>query len=219
MTMMRTLLTGFGAFGHTVNNPSARIVNHFARTEAPGHELTARVLPVSFARAEREIGELLCSGRFDAAVLLGVAGREEQLRLERFGRLRATDRMDVDGALRADVARAPEAPDCYRATAALERLLDELTMAGLPARLSDDAGDYVCNHTYYAALETISAGNLPTRCLFVHVPPDAETFAQPWDGPMLPLERQIEAVALILAWLAKPESVSGSGVEASDARS
>src|SRR5262245_13813558 len=56
---MRTLLTGFGSFGNVVNNPSARIVEHFARTGAPGHELTARVLPVSFARAGEAIRDLL----------------------------------------------------------------------------------------------------------------------------------------------------------------
>ena len=214
---MRTLLTGFGSFGHTVNNPSARIVEHFARVGATGHELTARVLPVSFGRAEHEIRGLLSSGRFEAAVLLGVAGREERIRLERFGRLRATDRTDVDGSLPANPERVTSVPDCYHATVSLEQLFVELTAAGLPARLSDDAGDYVCNHTYYATLETIAVSSLPTRCLFVHVPPDAETFAVPLDGPTLPLERQIAAVALILAWLIRGESVSSPDLEASGA--
>jgi pyrrolidone-carboxylate peptidase len=58
---MRTLLTGFGPFGAIAHNPSARIVEQLARGGSPGHRLTCRVLPVSFARAEAEIGSLLKS--------------------------------------------------------------------------------------------------------------------------------------------------------------
>jgi pyroglutamyl-peptidase len=198
---MRTLLTGFGPFGSTVNNPSARIVEHFTHTGAPGHALTTRVLPVSFARAEAEVRSLLSTGQFDAAVLLGVAGREEHIRLERVGRLRATGRTDIDGSGPCPSGRVPGGAESYSATVSMEPLRDELLAAGLPARVSDDAGDYVCNHTYYTALETIAAGGLNTRCLFIHVPPDAATFREAVDGPTLPLERQIEAVARVLGWL------------------
>src|SRR3954471_4000046 len=92
---MRTLLTGFGRFGATINNPSARIVAHFAREGAPGHELTTRVLPVSYERAEQEIGALLREGEFDAAVLMGVAKGEALLRIEQ-------------GARRRDAGHAPD---------------------------------------------------------------------------------------------------------------
>jgi pyroglutamyl-peptidase len=84
--MTRTLLTGFGPFGRVVSNPSSRIVAHFAQAGAAGHDLTTRVLPVSYARAAREIRALLSAGGFDAALLLGVARRETHLRLEQFGR-------------------------------------------------------------------------------------------------------------------------------------
>src|SRR5436190_14338255 len=95
---MRTLLTGFGPFGVTVNNPSARIVAHFAREGAPRHELTTRVLPVSYERAGREIGMLLREGEFDAAILMGVAKGEALLRIEQMARRRdAGHAPDGDG--------------------------------------------------------------------------------------------------------------------------
>src|SRR5579871_6726962 len=87
--LMQTLLTGFGPFGQVVNNPSARIVEHFGRAGAPGHDLTTRVLPVSYARAGQAVRDLLLAGRFDAALLLGVAGQESHLRLEQCGRWRS----------------------------------------------------------------------------------------------------------------------------------
>src|SRR5437660_7463796 len=119
---MRTLLTGFGPFERTIHNPSARIVDHFARAGAPGHALSTRVLPVSFARAEEEIRRLLHTGQYDAAVLLGVAGREACLRLERLGRRRAASRADVDGAMPGITECQEDAPDDYGTTLALELL-------------------------------------------------------------------------------------------------
>src|SRR5437870_9369134 len=113
---MRTLLTGFGPFEKTIHNPSARIVDHFARAGAPGHALTTGVLPVAFARAEREIRRLLHGGRYDAAVLLGVAGREACFRLERLGRRVAASRPDVDGAVPGRPQWYADAPDNYRTT-------------------------------------------------------------------------------------------------------
>lgn len=198
---MRTLLTGFGPFGKVVDNPSGRIVEHFARSGAPGHALTARVLPVSFTLAGEAIRELLRDGRFGAALLLGVAGKETCLRLERYARRRPAERPDVDGSVPTEGDGLPGAADGYAASVPLEALQSTLTGAGLSARLSDDAGDYVCNHTYYAALDTLAAEGIPTRCLFIHVPPDEVTHGEPAGGPCMPLQRQIQAVSLALAWL------------------
>lgn len=202
---MRTLLTGFGPFGEVVNNPSARIVEHFARAGAAGHDLTTRVLPVSYTRAEREIRELLLAESFDAALLLGVAGREAHLCLEQCARWQGAERADSDGCGPAPRVGQPGLLDRYSATIALQPLLAALLAAGFPARLSDDAGSYVCNHTYFAALHAIAAENLPTRWLFLHVPAGHEAFSEPVEGPAMPLRHQIEAVAHVLAWLGRSE--------------
>jgi pyroglutamyl-peptidase len=210
---MRTLLTGFGPFGQVVNNPSARIVEHFARVGAPGHVLTTQVLPVSYARAQQRVRDRLGAGRFDAALLLGVAVSEDRLRLEMLGRWQPGEGPDCDGRLASSTDRPPASHDQYSATVDLELLLNDLISAGLPARLSDDAGRYVCNHTYYAALHAIAAQGLPTRCLFLHVPADLETFAAPDTVPMMPLEQQIAGVERVLSWLARrsrsPHTMSG----------
>src|SRR5438876_9677415 len=100
---MRTLLTGFRPFGANIDNPSARIVAHFAQVGAPGHELTTRVLPVSYDRAAAEVSELLRGGAFDVALLLGVASGPAVLRLERLARRPDGARLpDVDGQVPTD---------------------------------------------------------------------------------------------------------------------
>jgi pyroglutamyl-peptidase len=200
---MRTLLTGFEAFGSVTSNPSARIVAWLEREGAPGHELTTRVLPVSYERSAREIEALLRDGAFDVALLLGVARRETCLRIEHRGCLRLTGhRPDVDG----EVPRAVEPgdrPEAYPATVAVEAVVERLAGAGLAVRLSEDAGSYVCNHAYYAALRTIREAGLSTRCLFLHVPPDAETFGEPLAQGGMPLAQQVAGVQEVLAWLAE----------------
>src|SRR5437867_4410294 len=79
---MRALLTGFGAFGDVMDNPSARIVAQIAELGVPGIDLTPCVLPVSFQRSAIEIERLLVDDRFDLALMLGVAGNESELRIE-----------------------------------------------------------------------------------------------------------------------------------------
>jgi pyroglutamyl-peptidase len=189
--MIRTLLTGFGPFRNVVDNPSARIVAHFARAGAPGHALTTRVLPVSFAEAGREVGALLTAGAFDVALLMGVASREPGFRLEQFGRYSDPD---------ADAGARPN-PDSYPCHLVLEPIQETLEAAGVPARLSTDAGSYVCDHTYYCGLHAIAEASMATRCLFLHVPADEQTFDSPPTGPTMPLDRQIAAVARVLEWL------------------
>jgi pyroglutamyl-peptidase len=116
----------------------------------------------------------------------------------------AAGRPDCDSLTLASTERLPGALERYSTPVALEPLVNELHAAGLPARLSDDAGSYVCNHTYYSALQAIAAEDLPTRCLFLHVPPDTETFGELPETSTMPLSLQIRAVERILGWLARP---------------
>jgi pyroglutamyl-peptidase len=184
----RTLLTGFGPFRKVTDNPTSRIVAHFAERGAPGHELTTRVLPVSFEEAAAEVCALLHEGRFDTALLMGVAAGETGMRFERFGRCCVSP---VEGE-----------PDRYAATIELEALAEELAAGSIPARISENAGGYVCDHTFHAALHAITAAELATRCLFIHVPADDRTFATPTEHPIMPLEEQIRAIERVLERLA-----------------
>jgi pyroglutamyl-peptidase len=199
---MRTLLTGFGPFGNILDNPSARIVAHFAAAGAPGHELTTRVLPVPYDRAAAEVSALLNQGGFGAALLLGVASRSAELRLERVARPPGGERLpDVDGRFPSGTSLPPDALSSYAATVALEPIAAALAAVDLPVRLSEDAGSYVCNHLYFAALRTLAVSDLPTRCLFLHVPIDPASLSPRGAEHAMPLEQQILAVTQVLAAL------------------
>lgn len=187
---MRILLTGFGAFPGVVDNPSARVVERLAALFA-GKGKEAHVLPVSFARTAALLPDLLVRGEpFDAALLLGLAVRDHAFRLERFARNRhAAATPDLDGFTPCEGPIHEAAPDFYETTAPVSRTLAALQRGGIPARISEDAGGYVCNHVYFTALHALAEAGRPTRCLFLHMPPLSES---------LPIERHITAARLVL---------------------
>jgi pyrrolidone-carboxylate peptidase len=49
--------------------------------------------------------------------------------------------------------------------------VDHLKRQGLPARLSVDAGPYICNMAFYLSLDGMGGTGNPRSALFVHVPP------------------------------------------------
>jgi len=168
---LTVLITGFGPFPGAPFNPTAALANGLARRRRPALAETRRiahVFPTSYAAVERELPDLIARYRPDLVLLFGLAPRTPHLRIEARARnRRSTLFADVDGmhpslAIRAGgpaalVARAPQRP-----------LRIAARTARVPARLSIDAGKYLCNFAYWRALEL--AGNHGGLVQFVHVP-------------------------------------------------
>jgi pyroglutamyl-peptidase len=64
----------------------------------------------------------------------------------------------------------PEGPPAYFATLPLPEMLAALVGEGVPAYVSNTAGTYLCNQTFYQTLHEIATRELPTRAGFVHLP-------------------------------------------------
>ena len=56
------------------------------------------------------------------------------------------------------------------------RLLWALRQGRVPARLSRDAGTYLCNYVYWRALEAAAVPGGPHRVVFIHVPRVGQKF-------------------------------------------
>jgi pyroglutamyl-peptidase len=78
------------------------------------------------------------------------------------------------------------------------RLLRAAQACGVEAKLSRDAGSYLCNYLCWRALEAAHAGNGPRLTAFVHVPPVA-----PGPATAVGLAKAGEALLLQMAALAK----------------
>jgi pyroglutamyl-peptidase len=171
------------------------VAEHFAATTGD-REIVARVLPVSFRQTAALVPDLLCGEEpFHVALLLGVAGRAQGLRLERFAHNRLGRSLpDMDGFVPEAETIENNAPARYETPARLALLRDRLAAGGVPVCLSEDAGSYVCNHVYFTALHAIHQRVLPTTCLFLHLPPASPAFT---------IERQIAAVGTVIEYLSE----------------
>ena len=163
------LVTGFGPFPSMRRNPSARVARAVAaspRWRVLGIEIRLRILTTAYAAILTELQPALAEGP-SAVLMIGVAGRSRQVRVERRGTSRRStlfpDRSGKTAGTPID--RAP--PRWTTAPAEAARLA--VTRHGLPARLSRDAGRYLCNAAYFHAL----GSRAPV--LFIHIPKRSET--------------------------------------------
>jgi pyroglutamyl-peptidase len=206
----RLLVVGFGPFPRMPRNPGAALARRIAaapRWRLHGIDGEALVLSTTYATLDTELGTALDKGRFDALLMIGVAGRARTLRVER----RAVNRSSIlfpDAAGRRPARLAePEAPSSRRAGTATPNALAILRRRGLACALSQDAGRYLCNAAYLRALA------IPVPVLFIHIPrpPGLRQRRLTWE---VRLAAGLTDVALDLLRHARHRAPSGGAVEA-----
>jgi pyroglutamyl-peptidase len=169
---VRVLLTGFGPFPGAPFNPSAALANALARRRRPalaGIERAAHVFATTYVSVDRDLPKLLARQKPDIVLMFGLAGGRRHPCVETRAR-NAVSLLspDADGnrpqrgviALRGPAARIGNAP--------VASLAGATRASPRPARLSRDAGRYLCNYAYWRALERVRGGRPLVQ--FVHVP-------------------------------------------------
>ena len=84
---------------------------------------------------------------------------------------------------------AAGAPERLEATAPVREIAGAIREAGYPARVSTNAGGFVCNHLYFGALRHLSGLGRATRAVFLHLP------ATPEQTPPRASETRLSAAA------------------------
>jgi pyroglutamyl-peptidase len=77
---------------------------------------------------------------------------------------------DNDGALRRALRISRAAPEWLETKASVRTIASAIKEAGIPARVSRDAGGFVCNHLYFGALQYLSDKRSAIPAVFVHLP-------------------------------------------------
>jgi pyroglutamyl-peptidase len=168
---MRVVLAGFGPFPGVPFNPSAVLVHELARRRRPAFAdvvRTTHVFATSYMAVDRDVPKLFAV-KPDLVLIFGVAGRRRHLSVE----TRARNALsvlypDASGHRQARGTIERGKPGALRATAPFARLLGAVRPSGFPARVSRDAGRYLCNYAYWRELET--ARGRSTLVQFVHIP-------------------------------------------------
>jgi pyroglutamyl-peptidase len=177
-------------------NPSVLVAEALDGYAPPGARVRAARLPVHWQATAPALDRLLAE-RPAWVLLLGLAATATTIRVE-------MQAANVAGPIHDNARQLPPAPlldpagPPHRAsTFPGPRLVARLQAAGLPAELSTDAGQYLCNLALYHTLGWImrhaTAGAPAPVAGFIHLPP-LPTAATPG----LFLADQIRAVRLVI---------------------
>ena len=150
---MRILIYGFGIYRSFKDNVTEEIIRRLPRRR----RLSKIIFPVKFHR--RQFIDAVRKHDPEVILGLGQCSRGKRLRVER----RAVNKRRNDRREKAQpiVGGGPR------------QLPTNLKLnIGSQARLSRDAGDYVCNYSMYVILDHLMRRRMPVGFGFIHIPHD-----------------------------------------------
>lgn len=165
----KILLTAFEPYGGNDTNISQRVL------DAIQADIAKLLLPVSFRRAPEVINEAIGQLQPDVIIAMGQTAESDKIRLERLAiNIMDSAKGDNDGYIPDEEIICSEVPLALKTALPVKQLCAECINAGLPTKVSNSAGLYVCNRIYFEALRHT------TNSLFVHIPKnmDVETTKQ-----------------------------------------
>jgi len=134
-----------------------------------GVRLVPRVLPVTWAGMPPALTAAIAETKPDALLMFGLDRHAVAVKVETRAVNRANPKTpDADGQRHPTGKIAADGPAARRIGGDCEGLVRAIAGCGVGAKLSHDAGDYLCNTAIWTALD--AAPDLPLA--FIHVPPD-----------------------------------------------
>ena len=193
---MKLLLTGFEPFGNYKENSSWAVAEKVAAFGFEGVSVTR--LPVTFAGVAAALRRAVEEHHPDAIVMLGQSAAIDYIKLERIA-INMMDSVspDNDGYLPDEEPILPGGEAALFTNTNIKELCRAVKEQGLPAKVSNSAGLYVCNRLYYEALQ-LCKENHGMKALFIHLPLyDGQPSAYA-GKPGMSLDDMIEAVKIII---------------------
>ena len=131
----------------------------------------ARLLPCAYDASVNKLIREIETIRPEALLMTGQAARRAVVCVERFAHnLDDATAPDNDGDLRRALRISRAAPEWLEATAPAGAIARAMKAAGIPARISRNAGGFVCNHLYFGALRYLGGQDSAIPAVFVHLP-------------------------------------------------
>ena len=194
---LRILITGFGPFPGAPVNPTQPLVARLAGLRRPAFsevERIAHIFPVTYGAVDRELPLLLARHRPDALLMFGLASRTPFLRIETRARNAITMLWPDAEHTRVRQASIVRGADAQRFGPHTARLLRAALATGVDARLSRNAGSYLCNYLSWRGIEAARQPDGPRLAAFVHVP----LLARDTASRKMTLEQLVDAGEAIL---------------------
>jgi pyroglutamyl-peptidase len=174
MARLKVLVAGFGPFPGAAKNPSgqlALLVARSRRVAASGAKIIGAIIPTVYQEVFSTFTDVLKIEKPDAVLLFGLAGSRPFMRIE-------TRAMNVVSSLHPDAAGEKSvnhslvagSPQILNARAPVHHLLKVARGTGAEAKLSVNAGRYICNAAFFHALDAARKTGEPKLVAFVHIP-------------------------------------------------
>lgn len=199
------LVTAFDVFPGVRSNPSVELMRTLERDwgralARAGFDLRTAILPVVYAGAEARAQALIEEFAPHVVLHLGLASKRSKLTFEACARNRLNMlHPDADRASSGRLLIAPHGQPVRRARAPVARIAAAIAMSGPACAPSRDAGDYLCNQTFYASL-----GSQAPCVGFLHIPRPRRLGRRLRPGVRLPsLKQMSDATAKALYVLSR----------------
>jgi pyroglutamyl-peptidase len=171
MARQCALVTGFEPYGARGLNPASEVARALTGRQLGGLQIETRLLPVSYSRLKNQVDAILDALDPLVVISLGLWPGEALIRIERFGvNLADFEIPDNDGALQVDQPIDGNGAAALAATLPVRAIETKMLEAGIPARLSNTAGTFLCNACLFTVLNALQARNRKTLCGFIHLP-------------------------------------------------
>jgi len=199
--MAGILLTSFEPFGGLAINSSHEVARAVVESPPPGIDLDWLSLPVVAAICADVALARLRQGGHRGVLALGQSAGASAVRVE--GRANNLDDFPIPdnaGVRRNKVEVVAGGPLSLPAWLPVERVVERIQAARVPAELSSSAGAYVCNHYYYRMLHGLESDL--AWMLFLHLPLLPSQVTKGQKIPTMALDAMASAVRAALTVLA-----------------
>jgi pyroglutamyl-peptidase len=190
------LLTGFTPFGGATINPSWLAVRQVAEIRPD----VARAVEIAtvFGTAIADLETAVAEYRPEVVICVGLAEGRAAITPERIA-INVNDARlkDNKGNQPEDEPIVPGGPAAYFSSLPIKASVAAMRAAGLPAKVSDTAGTFVCNNIFYGLMHLIATRYPGMRGGFIHVPYAPE---QALDGkaPSLSIDQIARGVSIMV---------------------
>ena len=189
------LITGFEPFGGETINASWEAAKKLEGWRHGDAVAVARLLPCAYDSSVKMLIGAIETLRPDALLMTGQAARRGVVCVERFAHnLDDATAPDNDGALRRGLRISRGAPDWLEAGVSVRTIVSAINDTGISARVSRNAGAFVCNHLYFGALQYLSGKRSQIPAVFVHLPVTPEQAPQGASAKRLTPNRAADAL-------------------------
>lgn len=196
--MMKVLLTGFEPYWNYNINSSWEVAVELTARGIQGVDIVVEQIPVRFSSAPQVLRNAVVKHTPDVVIMLGQSGGSDRVKLERVA-LNVMDAKipDNEGYTPDEEQIYRDAPAALFTNMPLKKLRAAVEEQGVPVKISNSCGLYVCNRLYFEAL-LMCKENSAMKALFVHLPfYEGQPTAK--DGkPTMPIDFMVKAIQTII---------------------